>query len=120
VQLLKGSGLLLGGDGSLGKDSLGRVVSITTELHLGGGGVALGGLLVLLDAVLAVLLQRHGESSLEILGSRYLCDGDSDGVGRLGGVAESVRREGRVAPMLAHPLGRLCVEPLSESPNYFC
>ena len=118
TELLEASLLLSGGDGSLGLESLGSAVGVTADIHGGDSGVALGVLLVLLDAVLGGVLQSHGESSSEILLSLLHSHGDAHSVGHLASVEHAVGGERRAAPVLAVPLGLEAVEPLGQAPNF--
>ena len=112
-------GLLFVGiaDESLLVDDLGSVVNVASDLHLADGGVALRLGLSLADAVLGLVLQSHGESSLEILFSLSLFHADSNGVAHLASVEHTVAGEGAVRPVLAVPLGSIGVESLGNSPD---
>ena len=98
---------------------MGSAVGASTDVHDSGGGVGLGAGLGLADSVLLCFLQSHGESSLGTLGGLLLSDVDSESVGGLLGVVSSIHGEGRITPVLAHELGLVAVEPLSQAPNNF-
>ena len=104
-------------DESLLLDDLGGVMNVTSKVLRGNGGVALGSGHSLGDTVLLLVLDGHGESSLEILCSLVLSHGDANGVAQLAGVLHAVVGEGRVGPVLAVPLGRLAAESLGNSPD---
>jgi len=95
LEELSEGGLLVGVvEESLLVDDLGGVVHVASNVLNGGGCVGLGAGLSLGDAVLLLVLQSHGESSLEILVSLSLSHGDSDGVVGLAGVEFAIDAEG--------------------------
>jgi len=116
-ELSQGGLLVVIAEESLLVDDLGGVVNVASDDLDGGGGVALGAHQSLGDSVLGLVLQSHGESSLEILGSGFLGDGDSDLVAGLASVEHTVVGEGGVGPVLAVPLGLFAVELLGNSPD---
>lgn len=116
-QLSEGCLLVGVAEESLLLDDGGGVVNVASKLLNGGGWVGLGAGLSLGDTVLLLVLQSHDESSLEILGSIFLSDGDANSVGGLGSVVLSINGEGAVGPVLSAPLGLLGVEILGNSPD---
>ena len=105
------------GDKSLLLDDLCGVVNITSKVLRGDGGVGHEVGLSLVDIVLLLSLDVHGESSLEILCRLVLSHGDADVVAHLAGVVHAVVGEGAVGPVFAVPLGLGAVESLKNSPN---
>lgn len=100
-------------------DSTGSTVGACSECHHGDSSVALSSSLCLLDTILLLLFQGHGESSLASLIGLSSLNTDSHGVGALGCVVSSVSGEGRVAIVLSIPLGLVLGKALGQAPQFF-